>query len=173
VTAHPAARTDIVDFQPAKADSGKNATIQGVFDARCVSCHGAANAGTDGGGLVLEFDPADTARTHHGSTNVYETLTTGSHYATAAGADSRNAKMDYATDNGARQSPLAWVLFNRQLANTSQTLFRLPKYDHTGLWEKDSASGRIDLFSKGNTDLRTLVEWMDMGVQFMNTTGKE
>ena len=123
--------------------------------------------------VVVVEDPADTARTHHGTTNVYETLTTGAHYATAAGADSRNAKMDYATDNGVRQSPLAWVLFHRQLSNTSQTLFRVPKYDHSGLWEKDAASGRIDLFSKGNTDLRTLVEWMDMGVQFMNTTGKE
>lgn len=172
VTAHPAARTDTVDFQPAKGDSGasKNMTVQGIFDSKCVSCHGAANAKDQGGGLVLEFDPADTARTNHGTTNVYETLTTGAHYQTAAASGDRNAKMDYATDNGARQSPLAWVLYNRQLTNKTQNLFRVPSYDHTALWEKDS-TGHIDLFSKGNTDLRTLVEWMDMGVQFMNTVG--
>jgi hypothetical protein len=170
VTAHPAARADIVDFHALKPDTGAVAgvTIQGIFDSKCVSCHGAANAKDQGGGLVLEFDPADTARTNHGTTNVYETLTTGAHYQTAAGNTDRNGKMEYATDNGARQSPLAWVLFNRQLANKTQTLFRTPSYDHTALWEKDS-TGHFNIFTKGNADLRTLVEWMDMGVQFVNT----
>jgi len=64
------------------------------------------------------------------------------------------------------------VLFNRQLANKNQALFRATSYDHTALWEKDSA-GHIDLFAKGNSDLRTLVEWMDMGVQFMNTVTRK
>jgi hypothetical protein len=169
VTEHRAARTDIVNFHTLKSDSAsaKYGSVQDIFDLRCVSCHGAANAATDGGGLVLEFNPADTAKTNHGTTNVYETLTDGSHYKTAATTD-RNAKMNYATDNGARQSPLAWVLFNRQLTNKNEKLFRATQYDHTALWDKDS-TGHIDIFSKGNTDLRTLVEWMDMGVQFMNT----
>jgi mono/diheme cytochrome c family protein len=174
VTAHPAARTDIVDFHALHPDSSaaKGVTIQGIFDARCVSCHGSADAEAKGGGLSLEFDPADTARTHHGSTNVYETLTAGAHYRTAAATGDRDAKLDYATDNGARQSPLAWVLFNRQLGRKNENLFRVPAFDHTTLWEKDSAN-HIDLFSKANTDLRTLVEWMDMGVQFVNTVPRK
>jgi hypothetical protein len=169
VAEHRAARTDIVNFHTLKSDSSaaKYGNIQDIFDTRCVSCHGAANAKADGGGLVLEFDASDTAKTNHGTTNVYETLTDGSHYATASTTE-RNAKMNYATDNGARQSPLAWVLFNRQLTRKNENLFRMPKYDHTALWEKDTA-GHIDIFSKENADLRTLVEWMDMGVQFMNT----
>ena len=174
VAEHPAARADIVNFHTLRSDSGsaKYATIQDILDARCVSCHGKANAASAGGGLSLEFDAADTARTNHGTTNVYETLTDGDHYATAATGD-RNRNLDYATDNGARQSPLAWVLFNRQLSRTNEKLFRTPGFDHTTLWEKDSAGGRIDLFSAGNADLRTLVEWMDMGVQFMNTVARK
>jgi hypothetical protein len=169
VTEHRAARTDIVNFHTLKADSSTAGygDIQDIFDARCFSCHGAANAKTDGGGLVLEFDAADTAKTNHGTTNVYETLTDSSHYVTASTTD-RNAKMNYATDNGARQSPLAWVLFNRQLSRTNEKLFRVPQYNHAALWGKDTA-GHLDIFSKENADLRTLVEWMDMGVQFMNT----
>jgi hypothetical protein len=168
VTEHPAARADIVNFHSLKSDSAtaKYATVQGVLDARCVSCHGAANARTDGGGLVLEFDASDTAKTNHGTTNVYETLTDGDHYATAAGGE--RGHMDYATDNGARQSPLAWVLYHRQLSRTNENLFRKPQFDHSTLWDKDT-TGHIDLFSAKNADLRTLVEWMDMGVQFMNT----
>ena len=170
VTEHPAARADIVNFHTLKADSAapKYGTVQDVLDARCVSCHGAARAKDEGGGLVLEFDAADTAKTRHGTTNVYETLTDGEHYATAAGSGARNGNLNYATDNGARQSPLAWVLFHRQLARKNENLFRVPRFDHSTLWEKDS-SGRMDIFSPGNADLRTLVEWMDMGVQFMNT----
>jgi hypothetical protein len=42
-------------------------------------------------------------------------------------------------------------------------------YDHTQIWSKDTATGRIDVFAKENADLLTLVEWMDMGVQFVNT----
>lgn len=169
VTEHPAARADIVNFHTLKSDSStaKYGSIQDILDARCVSCHGAANAKTDGGGLVLEFDPTDTAKTNHGTTNVYETLTDGSHYVTASTTD-RNAKLNYATDNGARQSPLAWVLYNRQLSRSNEKLFRSPQYDHRALWQKD-ADGHLDIFSKENADLRTLVEWMDMGVQFMNT----
>lgn len=172
VSEHRAARTDIVNFHTLKGDTSAAgySDIQDIFDARCVSCHGAANAKTDGGGLVLEFDASDTAKTNHGTTNVYETLTDGSHYVTASTTD-RNAKMNYATDNGARQSPLAWVLFNKQLSRTNEKLFREPQYNHSGMWQKET-SGRIDIFSKENADLRTLVEWMDMGVQFMNTVGK-
>jgi hypothetical protein len=173
VEAHPAARTDIVNFHTLKSDSttAKYGSIQAILNARCVSCHGLANAKTEGGGLVLEFDASDTARSNHGTTNVYETLTDGNHYATAAGTGN-NAKLNYATDNGARQSPLAWVLFNKQLANANQKLFRQPSFDHSTLWQKDSTGGRMDIFMKGNEDLRTLVEWMDMGVQFMNTVVK-
>jgi hypothetical protein len=173
---HSAARSDTVDFQtlkPGAASGARDGNIQAIFDARCNSCHGKAEAAAQGGGLVLEFDPADTARTNHWSTNVYETLTTGGNYRTAAAANDRNGKLDYATDNGARQSPLAWVLYDRQLARDNEKLFRKPSYDHTALWEKDGASGRIDLFAKGNSDLRTLVEWMDMGVQFMNTVPRK
>ena len=83
-----------------------------------------------------------------------------------------NQKIDYATDNGARQSPLAWVMFNRQLGG-NKGQFKTPSYDHTAIWEKDSVSGKLDVFAKGNADLLLLIEWMDMGVQFMNTIPKK
>lgn len=170
VTAHPSARDEIVNFHTLRGDSTtlKYGTVQGVLQNRCVSCHGISNAGNAGGGLVLEFNASDTARTNHGTTNVYETLTDGDGYATAAGTGN-NARMEYATDDGARRSPLAWVLFNRQLSRTNEKLFRTPSYDHTQIWKKDSVSGRVNVFAKENADLLTLVEWMDMGVQFMNT----
>ena len=173
VEAHPAARTDIVNFQTLKGDSStaKYGTIQGVLQDRCVSCHGISTAASQGGNLVLENN-GDTTFTNHGTTNVYEFLTDGNRYTTAAGTNN-NAKLDYATDNGARQSPLAWVLFNRQLGRKTEKLFRTPSYDHSAIWQKDSASGRINVFAKENKDLLTLVEWMDMGVQFMNTATRK
>ena len=174
VDAHPAARTDIVNFQTLKGDSttAKYGTIQAILQDRCVSCHGISTADAKGGGLNLEFNAADTARSNHGTTNVYEFLTDGSHYVTSAGSNN-NAKINYATDNGARQSPLAWVLFNKQLSRKTEKLFRTPSYDHTDIWQKDSTTGRLDIFKKENADLLTLVEWMDMGVQFMNTATRK
>jgi hypothetical protein len=164
VEAHPSARADIVNFHTLRDTAGTHkGTIQSILDNRCNSCHGASVAAAQGGGLVLENN-LDTALTNHGTTNVYENLTAGNKYITAVA----NQKINYATDNGARQSPLAWVMFNRQLGGTKGQ-FRTPSYDHSAIWQKDSASGRMDVFAKENADLLTLVEWMDMGVQFMNS----
>jgi hypothetical protein len=148
-------------------DSAAPGTIQAVFDNKCNSCHGAAEAGSKGGGLVLE-NLADTSYTNHGTTNVYEKLTQGNHYVTAVA----NQKINYATDNGARQSPLAWVMLNKQLGG-NKNQFRQPSFDHSSIWAKDSASGKLDVFAKENADLLTLIEWMDMGVQFMNSIPKK
>lgn len=167
VEAHPAARKDIVNFFTLRDTASKYGSVQGILDGKCVSCHGISTAAAQGGKLVLENDK-DTSLTNHGTTNVYETLTTGNHYVTASGTNN-GVKINYATDNGARQSPLAWVLLHKQLGRSNEKLFRTPSYDHTSLWTKDSASGRIDVFTKENADLLTLVEWMDMGVQFMNS----
>jgi hypothetical protein len=170
VEAHPSARTDLVNFYTLRDSVSKYATIQGILDAKCVSCHGVSTATAQGGGLTLE-NTGDTSYTNDGTTNVYETLTSGNLYATAAGTNN-NAKINYATDNGARQSPLAWVLFNKQLGRVNEKLFRASSYDHSAIWKKDSASGSIDVFAKENVDLLTLVEWMDMGVPFMNSVPK-
>lgn len=163
---HPSVRAGILNFQTLRdTTAGANTgSIQSIFDNRCNSCHGAADAGTKGGGLVLEAN-GDTTFINHGTTNVYENLTSGNHYASADGKSSTN----YATDNGARQSPLAWVMFNRQLGRTNEKTFRTPTYDHSGLWQKDAATGKIQVFAEKNADLLALIEWMDMGVQFMNT----
>ncbi|MDB5103501.1 MAG: hypothetical protein JWP91_1190 [Fibrobacteres bacterium] len=169
VDAHPSARGAITNFYTLRDTSAAaNAgTVQSILDNRCISCHGASEAAAKGGGLVLENQP-DTALTNHGTTSVYERLTAGNGYVTGVAGQ----KINYATDNGARQSPLAWVLFNKQ-SGGGKGQFRQPSYDHSAIWQKDSASGRIDVFAAGNADLLTLVEWMDMGVQFMNSVPKK
>jgi hypothetical protein len=148
-------------------DSAAPGTIQAIFDNRCNSCHGVSVASTKGGSLVLE-NVADTSYSNHGTTSVYESLTEGNRYATAVSGQ----KINYATDNGARQSPLAWVMFNKQLGGTKNQ-FKTPTYDHSEIWSKDSTSGKLDVFADGNKDLLTLIEWMDMGVQFMNSIPKK
>jgi mono/diheme cytochrome c family protein len=170
VTEHPSARTGILNFATLRDTTAAGAgavTVQGIFNARCNECHGASAASSKGGGLVLEAN-TDTAFINHGTTNVYEYLTSGNHYV------SGQNKTNYATDNGARQSPLAWVMFNRQLVkgNANTPAFKTPSYDHSALWQKDPASGKIQVFAKENADLLALIEWMDMGVQFMNSIPK-
>ena len=164
VTGHASARPDFVNFHTLRAPpAAKVTTIQGILDGRCISCHGSSGAAATGGGLALEFR-ADTSFTNHGTTNVYETLTTGDKYVTATAG----RKSNYVSSRGgARNSPLAWVLYNRQLAGGDK-LFRKTSYDHSEIWHKDSA-GRIDAFAEENEELLILIEWMDMGIQFMNT----
>ncbi|MEO6095606.1 MAG: hypothetical protein ABIW76_07970, partial [Fibrobacteria bacterium] len=94
----------------ASVDSAAPGTVQAVFDNRCNTCHSASEAASKGGNLVLE-NLGDTSYTNHGTTKVYERLTEGNQYVTAVA----NQKINYATDNGARQSPLAWVMLNKQL----------------------------------------------------------
>lgn len=163
VTAHPAARKDTLDFMSLSYPN-KTATIQALMDRRCSECHSSAKAKDSGGTLVLQNLP-DTALNNHGTTNVYNTLTEDEHYTTAKSG----TKLDYVTPDGARESPLAWVLMNKQLARKNEALFRKPRHDHTALWLKDS-TGHIDVFAKENTDLLALIEWMDMGTQFSNST---
>jgi hypothetical protein len=162
VSEHPAARTDTVDFLDLN-DRTRTNTVQHVLDTRCNSCHGVSEASSLGGGLVLE-DVADTAvnRGDDGVSTVYQALTRDNGYQTAKSA----TRLSYVTSDGARNSPLAWVLYNRQLARESG-LYRETSHDHSATW-KDS-SGRIDPFAPDNRDLLTLIEWMDMGVQFSNS----
>ncbi len=169
VTTHPSAKGGFLNFYSLRTnpDSANTGNIQTIMDNRCNACHGAAAAAAQGGGLVLE-NVQDTTFSNHGTTNVYEALTSGNHY--VSGVDGQ--KLNYATDNGARRSPLAWVLFNKQLSG-NKGLFKTPSYDHSAIWQKDSTSGKLNVFAKENADLLTLVEWMDMGVQFMNTIPKK
>ncbi len=167
VTEHPAVRSDTLDFMNLSYPA-KTATIQNLFDRRCNSCHGASVAKDSGGGLVLE-NRLDTALNNHGTASVYETLTSQGSYAKA---DNKTNTRDqrYVSTEGARVSPLAWVMLNKQLSQTNQKLFRTPAYDHTALWSKDS-TGKVDPFAKANADLLSLIEWMDMGTQFTNSVG--
>jgi Hydrazine synthase alpha subunit middle domain len=168
---HPSVRQAILDFHTiGDSAAAKTTSIQGIFDNRCNSCHGASSASDKGGNLVLETS-RDTSFTNHGTTDVYERLTEGNHY---LGADGKT-NLDYANSDGARRSPLAWVMFNRQLgnANNSNNVFRKPSYNHSEMWEKDSTSGKIKVFSEKNADLLAMIEWMDMGVQFMNSVPKK
>jgi len=145
VTTSPANRPDTVDFFDRLVTTRTN-TVQAVFDARCVSCHGGSTpAGNDG------------------TTTVYDSLTAISKYRTKTGQ-----AMAEVSQYGARVSPLLWVLFNQQLNNTSAPDFRTPSYDHTVLWTKDQYN-RIDPFIASNRDLLTLIEWADMGAQYSNT----
>jgi hypothetical protein len=162
VTAHPAARSDTLDFM-SLVYPAKTATIQALMERRCNSCHGATVAKDSGGSLVLQNLP-DTALNNHGTTNVYNTLTEDDGYVTAK----TGTKRRYVTPEGARESPLAWILLNKQLSDKNETLFRKPSYDHSTLWQKDS-TGHMDPFAKENVDYLALIEWMDMGTQFSNS----
>lgn len=156
----PAARTDTVDFFDKLRPNRAN-TVQAVFNAKCISCHSAASPA---GGLRLELLPSDLSNVDE-PTSVYDILTEGNNYQTA-----NNNQIDYVTDNGARRSPLTWVMYNRQLNNSSNNDFRPLSYDHSQIWAKDQYN-RIDPFLlPQNRDLLTLIEWIDAGTQYSNST---
>jgi hypothetical protein len=167
VMAHPAARTDTVDFFDRTRITRTN-TIQAIFDQRCISCH---NASAPAGGLSLATVPADLTpvppnSNMSGTTSVYDTLTEANRYLTRA-----NASINYVTQSGARRSPLMWVMYGRQLNNTNNPDFRTPSYNHTQIWARDQYN-RIDPFLPANRDLLTLIEWMDAGIQYSNTIAR-
>jgi len=164
VTTSPAVRRDTVDFFDRSVTTRTN-TVQAVFDARCVSCHGGS---TPAGGLSLQLQARDLVPPVNnagddGTTTVYDTLTAVSRYRTKTGQ-----AMPYVSQYGSRVSPLLWVLFNAQLNNTNAPDFRTPSYDHSAIWAKDQYN-RIDPFIASNRDLLTLIEWSDMGAQYSNT----
>ena len=164
VTASPAARPDTVDFFDRVITSRTN-TVQAVLNSRCISCHGGA---APAGGLTLQLQPQDMVppppnSNNDGMTTVYDTLTNVNKYRT------KTSKFTtYATQSGARSSPLFWVMFNMQLNDPTTPDFRTPAYDHSAIWTKDQYS-RIDPFIPSNRDLLTLIEWADMGTQYSNT----
>jgi hypothetical protein len=167
VMAHPAARTDTVDFFDRNRITRTN-TVQAIFDQRCISCH---NASAPAGGLSLATVPADLTpvppnSNMSGTTSVYDTLTEANRYLTRA-----NASINYVSQSGARRSPLMWVMYGRQLNNTNNPDFRTPSYDHTQIWTRDQYN-RIDPFLPANRDLLTLIEWMDAGIQYSNTIAR-
>lgn len=158
VTSHAAARTDTVEFFDRFRQNRSN-TIQSAFSARCVSCHGGA---TPQGGLSLEPVAGDFTQNTN-TTSVYETLTSGSRYRTPS-----NALLQYVRTDGARRSPLMWVMYGKQLNNTANTDYRPLAYDHTQIWTKDQYN-RIDPFLPANRDLLMMIEWIDAGAQYSNT----
>lgn len=164
VMASPAVRPDTVDFFDRVVTSRTN-TVQAVLNSRCVSCHGGS---APAGALTLQLQPQDMVpqapnSNTDGTTTVYDTLMNVNRYRTKTGQ-----LMTYATQYGARISPLIWVLFNRQLNNANAPDFRALSYDHSALWAKDQYN-RIDPFIPANRDLLTLIEWLDMGAQYSNT----
>jgi len=162
VTSHPSARTDTVDFFD-RARISRTNTIQAILDSRCVTCH---NSTAPAGGLNLQTTSADMGPTPAGSdgtTTVYTTLISNG-YLTKG-----NQSISFITENGARRSPLMWVMYNRQLNDATNKDFRDLSYDHTALWTKDQ-NGKIDPFLPENKDLLTIIEWLDEGDQFSNTT---
>ncbi|MEZ4762022.1 MAG: hypothetical protein R3C26_02070 [Calditrichia bacterium] len=96
------------------------------------------------------------------TTSVYERLT-DPNYRTVNG-DTR----DYVRRERSRESPLLWVLYNRQLDGDNDD-FRPMNYDHSQLFTKD-ATGLIPPFHPQNRDLLTIIEWIDAGIQYSNTT---
>ncbi|MEK7670809.1 MAG: hypothetical protein AAB344_01130, partial [Bacteroidota bacterium] len=101
------------------------------------------------------------------TSSVYETVTRNSRYRTAT-----NNQMAYVHDhNGAKNSPLVWVMFGKQLDDQSNRDYRPLSYDHTQIWARDQFN-RIDPFLPANQDLLTMIEWVDMGTQFSNTIGR-
>jgi hypothetical protein len=170
VVLHPSAHSDTVDFFDLygymNKASLKSNTIQAVLDRNCASCHSAAKADAEGGHLVLENRADDSLNGKEGISTVYETLSKNGGYVTAKSGTT----MPYASSDGARNSPLAWVLFNKQLGDRNETLYKPTTYDHSSVWDKD-ANGHISPFAPQNADLLRLIEWMDMGLQFSNSVG--
>jgi hypothetical protein len=162
VTAHPSARTDTVDFFD-RARVNRTNTVQAIFDSRCVSCHSSASpaGGLDLGMVSSDVGPAP--QNSDGTTTVYRTLIANG-YLTQS-----NQSTSFITQDGARRSPLMWVMYNRQLNDPSNKDFRPLTYDHTAIWAKDQY-GRLDPFMPQNRDLLTMIEWLDMGDQYSNTT---
>jgi hypothetical protein len=159
VMAHPSARTDTVDFFD-RFRTGRTNTIQAIFDSRCISCHGTS---APAGGLSLQTASSDLTPNNTNTTTVYDSLTTVAKYRTKA-----NRMVSYVTEDGARRSPLMWVMHNRQLNDATSPDYRALSYDHSQIWTKDQF-GRIDPFLPANRDLLTMIEWLDMGTQFSNT----
>ncbi|RMF61662.1 MAG: hypothetical protein D6748_01100, partial [Calditrichaeota bacterium] len=159
VMEHPAARSDTMDFFD-KLHPNRTNTVQAVFDTRCVSCHGAT---APAGGLRLQNLPEDLFD-NDAVTSVYDILTQDDGYTTAQGE-----QRDYAVRSGARHSPLIWVMFNHQLNDPDNSDFRPLSYDHSIMWQKDG-NNHIDPFIPENRDLLTLIEWVDMGLQYSNST---
>ena len=168
VMAHPAARTDTVDFFD-RSNTGRTNTVQAVFNARCVSCHGGS---APAGGLTLQLQSSDMVpqspnQNSDGTTTVYDTLTNEDRYRTKQGQ-----LVTYATQSGGRVSPLIWVMFNTQLNDPTNSSFRPLSFDHTTIWTKDQYN-RVDPFLAANRDLLTIIEWVDMGLQYSNTVAPQ
>ena len=157
VEQHAAAIPDTLDFFN-KENPNKSHTVQGVFNRMCISCHGNA---VPAGGLSLEMTAADLSDPD-ATTSVYERLT-DPNYRTVNG-DTR----DYVRRERSRESPLLWVLYNRQLDGDNDE-YRPMNYDHSQLFTKD-ATGLIPPFHPQNRDLLTIIEWIDAGIQYSNTT---
>lgn len=160
----PPVLQDTLDFF--RHDKSIVHTVQNVLNRNCLSCHDRA---TVSGGVVLEH----TGLTEQKISIVYDYLTRQGIFKTPSGKE-----ITYTTRRGARNSPLIWKMFNRQL-DTGQNIDFTPakdgsnsssEHDHSQLWHKDSR-GNIDVFHEKNRDLLTLIEWIDMGLQYSNSTG--
>ncbi len=162
VMSSPAARLDTVDFFD-RSSTGRTNTIQAVLERNCTSCHGSANPNGPAGGLTLENLSTDLTPANDQTTSVYDVLTQNGGYRTPS-----NQTLDYVSQNGARVSPLLWVLYNKQLNRTDNRDLRPLTYDHTQVFTKDQY-GRLDPFLPQNRDLLMLIEWVDEGVQFSNS----
>jgi hypothetical protein len=161
VSAHPAARTDTVDFCDRYLINRTN-TVQQVIDESCISCHGLVSPS---GGLVLQNRAEDLAPPGDDmeeTTSVYVNLTSAGY------TDPDGEDMDYVDRNGAKNSPLLWVLFGKQLNRTDNWDYRNLTYDHTQMWQRNT-HGIIDPFLPTNKGLLTLIEWVDAGIQYSNT----
>jgi hypothetical protein len=162
VMLHPSATTDTLDFFDRLHPNRIN-TVQATFDSKCVSCH---SASSPAGGLRLEMLTSDLVlqgENDNGETSVYELLTDGNGYTTA-----QNNNIDYVTQNGARRSPLIWIMFGKQLNSEGNSDYRPLSYDHTQLWQKDQYN-QVDPFLPANSQLLKMIEWIDAGIQYSNT----
>ena len=162
VMAHPAARTDTVDFFTHAAPNRQNA-VQAILDNRCASCHGASSPAGGLRLLTVSDSTGRAVRSGDGTTPIYQTLAENNAYRTA-----QNQNIELVTSSGSRNSPLLWVLYNRQLNRTDNRDFRSVSYDHRDLWTREG-NGFIDVFRPENHDLLSLIEWVDAGIQFTNT----
>lgn len=164
VAAHIAARADTVDFFDRTRPNRAN-TVQAAFDAQCISCH---NISSPAGGLRLEMlsnDRYAEGTNGNNTTSVYEILTEEGNYQTPSGD-----QLDYVNDDGARRSPLMWVLYGKQLNDNDNEDYKTSSYDHTQIWTK--TNGHIDPFNSANKDLLKIIEWIDAGTQYSNSVSK-
>lgn len=159
ITAHPAVKPDTLDFAD-RYEPTKPHTVQMVLNRKCTECH---NPQKLEGGINLAWNPALDPKRENGETD----LNLPTHVFRMLVDNPKSGSTGWVVSESARNSPLMWVLYNKNL-RTNKPLDKTLTFDHSTLWARDSL-GVINPFLPQNRDVLTLIEWIDAGAQYSNS----